>query len=144
MFRRDFPHFERAVFYANAVDRGHCAGCRRACLLIKDHGEHVLLHYHRKARGSARGATRKRKAMHTAGSSSGDVFSHFVPQHLKKDMGALLSTILGSAGAAGVGKTLHHVETHCECACDESSSSEDLNHPKHKTTEKVSNASQTD
>ena len=137
MFRRDFTHFERAVFYANAVDRGHCTGCRRACLLIKDHGEHVLLHYHRKARGSTRGATRKRKAGHTPRSPR-DVVSHFVPQHLKRDIGSLLSILSGSAGNAGVGKPLHHVETHCECACDESSSSEDLNNPKHKTTDKVS------
>ena len=50
MFRRDFAHAERTVFHANAVDRGHRPGCSRALPPIrKDHGEHVLLHYYRKA-----------------------------------------------------------------------------------------------
>ena len=42
-------------------------------------------------------------------------------------MGALISALLNSNNTSAVGKPLHHVETHCECACDDSSSSED--HP---------------
>ena len=130
MFRGDFPHFERAVFYANAVDRGHCTGCGRALLPIKkDHGEHVLLRYHRKTRGSPRSRARKRKAWHTTRSSPRDVVSHFVPQYLKRDMGALLSIL--SAGNAGVGKPLHHVETHCDCACSDTSGSSEESKNKH-------------
>jgi hypothetical protein len=49
-------------------------------------------------------------------------------------MGALLSLLLNSNGASGA-KPFHHVETHFECACDDSSSSEDLQHEKEKHKE---------
>jgi len=131
------PHIERTVFYANAVDRRHCTGCSRALLPItKDHGEYVLLHHHRKNRGSPGNRARKRKAWHTARSSPRDVVSHFVPQYLKRNMGALLSILIGSAGNAGVGKPLHHLETHCDCACSDASESSEESKNKHEPSAK--------
>jgi hypothetical protein len=76
---------------------------------------------------------RKRKAWHTARSSPRDVVSDFVPQYLKRNMGALLSIV--SAGNAG--KPLHHVETHCECACSDTSESSEESKNKHEPSSKA-------